>query len=132
MVFFNYSIMQMVVKIVYYGFGFCGKMINLQYIYGYMSQDFCGEMVLFEIEIDCMFFFDLFFIDVGSIQGFNIWIQFYMVFGQVFYNMICKFVFKGVDGVVFVVDFQCVMLQVNIEFFSNFEENLVEIGLLML
>jgi signal recognition particle receptor subunit beta len=115
--------MQMAAKVVYYGPGLCGKTTNLQYIYSRTAKDSRGEMVSLETETDRTLFFDLLPIDVGSIAGFATRIQLYTVPGQVFYNTTRKLVLKGVDGVVFVADSQRPMLQANIDFVRNLEEN---------
>ena len=129
MVFFNYSIMQMSAKVVYYGPGLCGKTTNLQYIFEHTADQSRGEMVSLATETDRTLFFDLLPLDVGTIAGFSTRIQLYTVPGQVFYNTTRKLVLKGVDGIVFVADSQRPMLQANIDSFKNLEENLAEIGL---
>ncbi len=129
MVFFNYSTMQMVVKIVYYGPGLCGKTTNLEYIYSKTSPKSRGEMVSLETETDRTLFFDLLPIEVGVIGGFKTRFQLYTVPGQVFYNSTRKLVLKGVDGIVFVADSQRPMLEANIESFKNLEENLADLGI---
>ncbi len=129
MVFFNYSTMQMVVKIVYYGPGLCGKTTNLEYIYSKTSPKSRGEMVSLETETDRTLFFDLLPIEVGVIGGFKTRFQLYTVPGQVFYNSTRKLVLKGVDGIVFVADSQRPMLEANIESFKNLEDNLADLGI---
>ncbi len=129
MVFFNYSTMQMVVKVVYYGPGLCGKTTNLEYIYSKTAPNSRGEMVSLETETDRTLFFDLLPIDVGVIGGFKTKFQLYTVPGQVFYNSTRKLVLKGVDGIIFVADSQTPMLDANIESFENLKINLKELGL---
>ncbi len=127
MVFFNYSTMQMVIKVVYYGPGLCGKTTNLEYIYSKTASNSRGEMVSLETETDRTLFFDLLPIDVGVIGGFKTRFQLYTVPGQVFYNSTRKLVLKGVDGIIFVADSQVPMLDANIESFENMKENLREL-----
>jgi len=129
LVFFNYSTMQMVVKVVYYGPGLCGKTTNLEYIYSKTAPNSRGEMVSLETETDRTLFFDLLPIDVGVIGGFKTKFQLYTVPGQVFYNSTRKLVLKGVDGIIFVADSQTPMLDANIESFENLKVNLKELGL---
>ncbi len=119
----------MVVKIVYYGPGLCGKTTNLEYIYSKTSPKSRGEMVSLETETDRTLFFDLLPIEVGVIGGFKTRFQLYTVPGQVFYNSTRKLVLKGVDGIVFVADSQRPMLEANIESLKNLEENLVDLGI---
>ena len=128
---FNFSTMQMTVKIVYYGPGLCGKTTNLQYIYGHTAENSRGEMVSLETKADRTLFFDLLPLEVGTIAGFKTKIQLYTVPGQVFYNTTRKLVLKGVDGIVFVADSQRPMLPSNVESIGNLEENLAELGITM-
>lgn len=125
---FNYSTMQMTVKIVYYGPGLCGKTTNLQFIHNHTTRDTRGEMVSLETQTDRTLFFDLLPLEVGSIAGFKTRIQLYTVPGQVFYNTTRKLVLKGVDGVVFVADSQRPMLEANVESLKNLGINLAELG----
>lgn len=129
MVFLNYSTMQMVAKIVYYGPGLCGKTTNLKEIYKKTSSKSRGEMVSLETETDRTLFFDLLPMDVGVIGGFKTKFQLYTVPGQVFYNSTRKLVLRGVDGIVFVADSQIPMLDANLDSYENLKENLVELGL---
>jgi len=127
LVFFNYSTMQMVIKVVYYGPGLCGKTTNLEYIYSKTSSNSRGEMVSLETETDRTLFFDLLPIDVGVIGGFKTRFQLYTVPGQVFYNSTRKLVLKGVDGIIFVADSQIPMLDANLDSYENMKENLREL-----
>lgn len=126
---FNFSTMQMTVKVVYYGPGLCGKTTNLQFIYGHTTPNSRGEMVSLETKADRTLFFDLLPIEVGTIAGFKTKIQLYTVPGQVFYNTTRKLVLKGVDGIVFVADTQRPMLQSNVESLANLRTNLAELGI---
>jgi len=128
---FNFSTMQMTVKVVYYGPGLCGKTTNLQFIYGHTTPNSRGEMVSLETKADRTLFFDLLPIEVGTIAGFKTKIQLYTVPGQVFYNTTRKLVLKGVDGIVFVADTQRPMLQSNVESLSNLKTNLAELGIVI-
>ncbi len=128
---FNYSTMQMTIKIVYYGPGLGGKTTNLQCIYDHTTPDSRGEMVSLETQADRTLFFDLLPLEVGTIAGFRTLIQLYTVPGQVFYNTTRKLVLKGADGIVFVADSQRSMLEANLESLRNLEANLAEIGILV-
>ena len=128
---FNYSTMQMTIKIVYYGPGLGGKTTNLQCIYDHTTPASRGEMVSLETQTDRTLFFDLLPLEVGTIAGFRTRIQLYTVPGQVFYNTTRKLVLKGADGIVFVADSQRSMLEANLESLRNLEANLAEIGILV-
>lgn len=129
MVFLNYSTMQMVAKVVYYGPGLCGKTTNLKEIYRKTSPKSRGEMVSLETETDRTLFFDLLPMDVGVIGGFKTKFQLYTVPGQVFYNSTRKLVLRGVDGIVFVADSQVPMMEANQSSIENLRENLRELSL---
>lgn len=129
MVFLNYSTMQMVAKIVYYGPGLCGKTTNLKTIYKNTDDRSRGEMVSLATETDRTLFFDLLPMEVGVIGGFKTKFQLYTVPGQVFYNTTRKLVLRGVDGIVFVADSQSPMMDANKESFQNLRENLGELNL---
>ena len=124
MVFFNYTTMQVSAKIVYYGPGLCGKTTNLHQIHSRTDPGSRGEMVSLETEADRTLFFDLLPLEVGTIGGMRVRLQLYTVPGQVFYNTTRKLVLKGVDGIVFVADFQEPALDANIESFHNLKRNL--------
>lgn len=129
MVFLNYSTMQMVAKIVYYGPGLCGKTTNLKSIYQNTDERARGEMVSLATETDRTLFFDLLPMEVGVIGGFKTKFQLYTVPGQVFYNTTRKLVLRGVDGIVFVADSQTPMMEANRESILNLQENLRELNL---
>jgi len=129
MVFLNYSTMQMVAKIVYYGPGLGGKTTNLKTIYKNTATKARGEMVSLATETDRTLFFDLLPMEVGIIGGFKTKFQLYTVPGQVFYNTTRKLVLRGVDGIVFVADSQVPMMDANLDSFQNLRENLEELNL---
>ena len=129
MVFLNYSTMQMVAKIVYYGPGLGGKTTNLKTIYQNTAAKARGEMVSLATETDRTLFFDLLPMEVGVISGFKTKFQLYTVPGQVFYNTTRKLVLRGVDGIVFVADSQTPMMDANLDSLLNLKENLEELNL---
>ncbi len=129
MVILNYSTMEMVAKIVYYGPGLGGKTTNLQTIHNRTAAESRGQMVSLATETDRTLFFDLLPLDVGMIGGFRAKFQLYTVPGQVFYNTTRKLVLKGVDGLVFVADSQVPMMDANRESFQNLRDNLAELNL---
>ena len=112
------------VKIVYYGPGRGGKTTNLEYINSRFRSRIKGEMVTVKTYGDRTLFFDFLPLDIGSINGFNIKIQFYTVPGQVKYNATRKLVLRGVDGIVFVADSMSLRREMNVRSLQNLEENL--------
>ncbi len=124
MVFVNYSIRQIAIKIVYYGPGLSGKTTNLQYIYKKTNKKTRGELISLETDTERTLFFDLLPMEMGEIMGFKTKLQLYTVPGQVHYNTTRKLVLKGVDGIVFVADSQEPLLYANIESLEGMIDNL--------
>lgn len=112
------------VKIVYYGPGRGGKTTNLEYINQKFRTRIKSEMVTVKTYGDRTLFFDFLPLDIGTINGYNIKIQFYTVPGQVKYNATRKLVLRGVDGIVFVADSMALRREMNIRSLQNLEENL--------
>ncbi|TYT75402.1 GTP-binding protein [Desulfobotulus mexicanus] len=112
------------VKIVYYGPGRGGKTTNLEYINQKFKSRIKAEMVTVKTYGDRTLFFDFLPLDIGSINGYDIKIQFYTVPGQVKYNATRKLVLRGVDGIVFVADSMGLRREMNIRSLQNLEENL--------
>lgn len=112
------------VKIVYYGPGRGGKTTNLEYINQKFKSRIKSEMVTVKTYGDRTLFFDFLPLDIGTINDYNIKIQFYTVPGQVKYNATRKLVLRGVDGIVFVADSMALRREMNIRSLQNLEENL--------
>ena len=106
MSFINYSQREIILKIVYYGPGLCGKTTNLQHIYQKTNPDVKGKMISLATETERTLFFDFLPIDLGEVRGFKTRFHLYTVPGQVYYNATRKLVLQGADGVVFVADSQ--------------------------
>jgi GTPase SAR1 family protein len=107
------------VKIVYYGPGRGGKTTNLEYINNKFRKRIQNEMVTIKTYGDRTLFFDFLPLDIGTIAGHNIKIQFYTVPGQVKYNATRKLVLRGVDGIVFVADSMALRREMNIRSLKN-------------
>lgn len=112
------------VKIVYYGPGRGGKTTNLEYINNKFRKRIQNEMVTIKTYGDRTLFFDFLPLDIGTIAGHNIKIQFYTVPGQVKYNATRRLVLRGVDGIVFVADSMALRREMNIKSLKNLQENL--------
>jgi signal recognition particle receptor subunit beta len=124
----NYASREICCKIVYYGAGFCGKTVSLQYIHKSVPEQYRGELISLATEQDRTLFFDFLPLEVGSVGGFDTKFQLYTVPGQVFYNATRKLVLRGVDGIVFVVDSQRTRFRDNLESLDNLKENLADYG----
>ncbi len=121
---FNYKAKEMIVKIVYYGPGLCGKTTSLQYLHQQIIQERKGELYFLATETDQTIYFELLPLYVGEINRFKLRFQVYTVPGQVKYNNTRKAVLQGVDAIVFVADSQRSRREANIISFKNLQYNL--------
>ncbi len=128
MVSINYAFKEISCKIVYYGPGLSGKTTNLQYVHKKIPPNTKGELISLATDADRTLFFDFLPLNIGDVHGFSTKFQLYTVPGQVFYNATRKLVLRGVDGLVFVADYQRSKMEENIESLKNLEENLKEYG----
>jgi mutual gliding-motility protein MglA len=122
----NQSSKEIQVKIVYYGPALCGKTTNLVKVHeNVQTSGDKGKLVsLANQTSDRTLFFDFLPIEAMSIKGYKTKFQLYTVPGQVIYNTTRQLVLRGVDGIVFVADFQYDKMSENVESFANLEENL--------
>jgi len=129
MVQISFSKREILVKIVYYGMGLCGKTTSLQYLHSVMDPANCTKLFSVKTDEDRTLFFDFLPVTVSTLNNFKIKLKVYTVPGQVKYNATRKAVLAGVDGVVFVVDSQEHLLKDNQESFEDLKKNLAFYGL---
>ena len=113
-------------KLVYYGPGRGGKTSNLKYIYEKYQNRIDGKLTSINTHGDRTLFFDFLPLDVGTIKGYNVKLQFYTVPGQVKYKATRKLVLRGVDGIVFVADSMVLRQQSNVVSLQDLKENLAD------
>ncbi len=111
-------------KLVYYGPGRGGKTSNLEYIYKTYKKHIKGKMTSVKTHGDRTLFFDFLPLDIGTVKGFKIKMQFYTVPGQVKYKATRRLVLRGVDGIVFVADSMALRQKMNIVSLKDLQENL--------
>ena len=128
MSFINFAAREINCKIVYYGAGLGGKTTNLQYIFDKTGEKQKGKMISLATETDRTLFFDFLPLDLGTVRGFKTRFHLYTVPGQVFYDASRKLILRGVDGVVFVADYQGERMDANVEALENLQDNLKEHG----
>lgn len=121
---FNYKTREIMVKIVYYGPGLCGKTTSLQVLHQQTIPERKGELYYLATETDQTIYFELVPLYVGEIRNFKLRFQVYTVPGQVKYNNTRKAVLQGVDAIVFVADSQRSRQQANLRSFENLKYNL--------
>jgi len=129
MSFINYSSREIILKIVYYGPGLCGKTTNIKFIYAGTNPDARGKLISLETKAERTLFFDFLPLSLPSIRGFKTRLHLYSVPGQLFYSASRKLIMKGADGVVFVADSQRERLEANLISFEDMKENLEAYGL---
>lgn len=115
-------------KIVYYGPGRGGKTSNLEYIYNKFQKRIKGNLTAIKTHGDRTLFFDFLPLEIGTVKGYKIKLQFYTVPGQVKYRATRRLVLRGVDGVVFVADSMVLRQKLNMVSLKDLQENLTTFG----
>jgi signal recognition particle receptor subunit beta len=126
--FINYSNREIILKIVYYGPGLCGKTTNIKFIYAATNPDARGKLISLETKQERTLFFDFLPLSLPAIRGFKTRLHLYTVPGQLFYSASRKLIMKGADGVIFVVDSQRERLEANLISMDDLIENLGAYG----
>ena len=122
----NRALMELHIKIVYYGAEKGGKTTNLEQVHANVCDvEKKGKLCSLDTNSDRTLFFDFLPIEAKVIQGFKTKFQLYTVPGQVIYNTTRQLVLRGVDGIVFVADSQYNKMAENVESLKNLEDNLI-------
>jgi signal recognition particle receptor subunit beta len=129
MSFINYAQREIILKIVYYGPGLCGKTTNVKFIYAGTNPDARGKMVNLETKAERTLFFDFLPLALPKIRGFKTRLHLYTVPGQLFYSASRKLIMRGADGVIFVADSQRERYEANIISMDDLVENLSAYGM---
>lgn len=124
MSFINYAQREIILKIVYYGPGLCGKTTNIKFIYSGTKPDARGKLISLETKQERTLFFDFLPLVLPTISGFKTRLHLYSVPGQLFYSASRKLIMKGADGVIFVADSQRARKEANIISMEDMKENL--------
>ena len=110
---------EIILKLVYYGPGLCGKTTNLITIHKMTDPEGASELYSIKTKEDRTLFFDLLPFNLGAIGKYKIKMQLYTVPGQVQYNATRRVVLSGVDGIVFIADSQKNVMEENIFSLQN-------------
>ncbi len=129
MSFINYAQREIILKIVYYGPGLCGKTTNVKFIYAGTNPDARGKLISLETKQERTLFFDFLPLSLPKIRGFKTRLHLYTVPGQLFYSASRKLIMKGADGVIFVADSQRERYEANIISMEDLKENLDAYGM---
>ena len=124
MSFINYAQREIILKIVYYGPGLCGKTTNVKFIYAGTNPDARVKLISLETKQERTLFFDFLPLSLPKIRGFKTRLHLYTVPGQLFYSASRKLIMKGADGVIFVGDSQIERQEANIISMEDLKENL--------
>jgi signal transduction histidine kinase/signal recognition particle receptor subunit beta len=116
-------------KIVYYGTALSGKTTSLQHVHSVVDPEGRTELVSLNTEGDRTLFFDFLPIPLGNLGGFEVKLQAFTVPGQVKYAVTRRYVLRGADAVVFVVDSRPEAFEDNIAAVEGLRENLIANGL---
>ena len=128
MSFINYSSREIILKIVYYGPGLCGKTTNIKFIYAGTNPDARGKLISLETKQERTLFFDFLPLSLPAIKGFKTRLHLYSVPGQLYYSASRKLIMKGADGVIFVADSQRQRTEANEISMEDLKENLAAYG----
>ncbi len=128
MSFINYKSKEIVLKIVYYGPGLCGKTTNVKYIYSATNDETKGKLISLETQQERTLYFDFLPIELPTIRGFKTRLHLYTVPGQLFYSNSRRLIMKNADGVVFVADSQAERLEANLISMDDLLDNLEAYG----
>lgn len=128
MSFINYSTREIILKIVFYGPGLCGKTTNIKHIHSKTNPDARGKLISLETQAERTLFFDFLPLSLPGIRGFKVRLHLYTVPGQLFYSASRKLIMKGADGVVFVADSQNARFEANQISMDDLRENLSTYG----
>lgn len=115
---------EVLVKLVYYGPGLCGKTTSLQCIHASSPAETRGQIVSLATPVDRTLYFDFLPLRAQSVRGHHLRLQLFTVPGQVYFNATRKLVLTGADGVIFVADSQRDRMDANLESLENLAANL--------
>lgn len=128
MPYINHATREIILKIVYYGPGLCGKTTNIKFIHSATNPDARGKLISLETKAERTLFFDFLPLSLPAIRGFKTRVHLYTVPGQLFYSASRKLIMKGADGVVFVADSQRARFEANLISMDDLKENLQSYG----
>jgi hypothetical protein len=128
MMFINWKMREINLKIVYYGPALSGKTTNLEHIHARTNPALRGELISLKTRGDRTLYFDFMQLELGRIKGLKPKFNLYTVPGQPCYVASRRLVLQGADAVVYVADSQLNRLKANIETMRNLKANLRALG----
>ena len=127
MSFINYYLKEINCKIIYFGVSLSGKTSNLKYISKSLDPNLVEDFVCLENN-NTSFFFDFLPIKLGEINGYKTKFHLYTISNSSKFESSKKLIFKGLDGIVFLVDSQSNRIEENLEALNNLKKILFEYG----
>ena len=94
----NTAARELVLKVVYYGPGLCGKTTSLQALHDQAPPERRGKLVSLATPVDRTLYFDFMPLRVASVRGHPVRLQLFTVPGQVYFNATRKLLLTGADG----------------------------------
>jgi signal recognition particle receptor subunit beta len=129
MMFVNWKMREISLKIVYYGPALSGKTTNLEYVHSRTNPELRGDLVCLKTRGDRTLYFDFMQLELGRIRGLKPKFNLYTVPGQPCYVASRRLVLQGADSVVYVADSQLNRLKANIEAMRSLDRNLMALGM---
>lgn len=117
---------ELVLKIVYWGAGLCGKSSNLQYAWRRTPPELRSEIESIATDTGRTMSLSIVPRTLAPIGGRKIRIALWCAPGAVFYDASRASLLDGVDGVVFVADTQAERIEANVESLESLEQTLDE------
>lgn len=117
-------------KIVYYGASWAGKTANLGYIAKMLARS--GDDVtqkVVDLKGDGTLRLEYLPLSLPPVMGYRLEIMLLTIPGRVSFNVVRKFLLRGVDGIVFVADSLTRQRMRNIQSLQNLTENLGNCGI---
>jgi len=128
MMFINWKMREINLKIVYYGPALSGKTTNLECIHSRTNPTMRGKLISLKTRGDRTLYFDFMQLELGRIRGLKPKFNLYTVPGQPCYVASRRLVLQGADAVVYVADSQLNRLKANIETMRSLQGNLRALG----
>ena len=120
----NYAGREVNCKILYCGPGQGGKTTNIEYVHSRVDPGNRGELISLATKQGSTLLFDFLALDLGDVQGLRTRFHLYTVPGQAYFESRRRILLEGVDGVVFVADYQTDRDEANAEAMQSLYETL--------
>src|SRR5690625_7323041 len=114
MPYINHATREIILKIVYYGPGLCGKTTNIKFIHTSTNPDARGKLISLETKAERTLFFDFLPLSLPAIRASQTRVHLYTVPGQLFYSPSRRLIMNAPDAAVVVADSQRARFDANL------------------